>query len=190
MQTSAISRHPAIPTRSTRTATISRSARQAADIWAARLRSNPKDFESAWKLARACYWLGASRARRRAQVRFSKRGIAAGRTAAALEPNRPEGHFWIAANMGALAESFGLRQGLKYRGEIKDELLTVAATRSRRSSRDRPTARSAAGTTRCRACLAAATRKSEEHLRQSLTYNPEQHRLALLPRRGPDRDQA
>ncbi len=27
--------------------------------------------------------------------------------------------------MGALAESFGLRQGLKYRGAIKDELLTV-----------------------------------------------------------------
>jgi hypothetical protein len=42
-----------------------------------------------------------------------------------LEANRPEGHFWIAASMGALAESFGLRQGLKYRGEIRDELLTV-----------------------------------------------------------------
>ena len=27
--------------------------------------------------------------------------------------------------MGALAESFGLRQGLKYRGDIKDALLTV-----------------------------------------------------------------
>ena len=32
---------------------------------------------------------------------------------------------WLAANMGALAESFGLRQGLKYRGAIKDELLAV-----------------------------------------------------------------
>ena len=43
----------------------------------------------------------------------------------ALEPDKPEGHFWLAANMGALAESFGLRQGLKYRGTIKDELLIV-----------------------------------------------------------------
>jgi len=34
------------------------SARQAADIWEARLTANPKDFESAWKLARAAYWLG------------------------------------------------------------------------------------------------------------------------------------
>ncbi len=34
------------------------SARQAADIWEARLTANSRDFESAWKLARACYWLG------------------------------------------------------------------------------------------------------------------------------------
>ena len=47
------------------------------------------------------------------------------RAAVALEPDKPEGHFWLAANMGALAESFGLRQGLKYRGTIKDELLIV-----------------------------------------------------------------
>lgn len=38
---------------------------------------------------------------------------------------RPEGHFWMAASMGALAESFGLRQGLRYRGAIKDALDTV-----------------------------------------------------------------
>ena len=33
-------------------------ARQAADIWEARLSANSRDFDSAWKLARACYWLG------------------------------------------------------------------------------------------------------------------------------------
>ena len=54
-----------------------------------------------------------------------ERGVAAGRQAATLAPNRPEGHFWMAANMGALAESFGMRQGLRYRGAIKDALETV-----------------------------------------------------------------
>src|SRR5690242_1381797 len=33
-------------------------AQQAERIWAARLAANAKDFESAWKLARARYWLG------------------------------------------------------------------------------------------------------------------------------------
>ncbi len=101
------------------------SAKQATEIWAARLVSNPKDFESAWKLARARYWLGTNGlppSERRAAL---EQGIAAGRQAAALEAKRPEGHFWMAANMGALAESFGLRQGIKYRGEIRDELQVV-----------------------------------------------------------------
>jgi hypothetical protein len=84
-------------------------ARQAATIWADRLERDPKDFVSAWKLARARYWLGghAAEADRK---QLLEAGIAAGRSAVAVEPNRPEGHFWIAANMGALAESFGLRQ--------------------------------------------------------------------------------
>jgi len=33
-------------------------ARQAVAIWSERLAKNPRDFESAWKLARAAYWLG------------------------------------------------------------------------------------------------------------------------------------
>src|SRR6516165_76182 len=34
------------------------SARRAAEIWAAALAADPRDFEAAWKLARADYWLG------------------------------------------------------------------------------------------------------------------------------------
>src|SRR5918995_6158100 len=33
-------------------------ARQAADIWQMRIASDPKDFDSHWKLSRAMYWLG------------------------------------------------------------------------------------------------------------------------------------
>ena len=100
------------------------SARQAAEIWAADIARDSKMFESAWKLARVCYWLGnhAPQNERRA---FLERGIAAARQAVAAQPNRPEGHFWIAANMGTLAESFGLRAGLKYRKPVKEELETV-----------------------------------------------------------------
>ena len=48
-------------------------AREAASIWNARLTKTPTDFESAWKLARAEYWLGGhgdrSRAARRPRAR-------------------------------------------------------------------------------------------------------------------------
>jgi tetratricopeptide (TPR) repeat protein len=102
------------------------SARLAADAWAAELKAQPASFDAAWKLARADYWLGghAPEQERRA---FLESGIEAARKALALKPDRPEGHFWLAANMGALAESFGLRQGLKYRKPIREELEKVLA---------------------------------------------------------------
>jgi tetratricopeptide (TPR) repeat protein len=94
------------------------SAKRAMALWTATAAS---DFESAWKLSRAGYWLGthAPESERRAAL---ENGVRAGDAAARLRPDRPEGHFWIAANMGTLAESFGLSQGLKYRSQIKSEL--------------------------------------------------------------------
>ena len=146
------------------------SARQAAEIWQARLQQSLRGFESAWKLARAGYWLGthAPGGERRA---FLEQGIAAGRKAVALEPNRPEGHFWIAANMGALAESFGLRQGIKYRGEIKNELLTVLRLDPafQQGSADRALGR---WYFKVPGLFGGSNKKSEEHLRRSLTYDP------------------
>src|SRR5262249_12339771 len=97
---------------------------RAEQIWADRLKQNPNDFESAWKLAKARYWLGGHVAENNRKAVLES-GIEAGQAAVRIAPNKPEGHFWIAANMGALAESYGLRQGLKYKGQIKDELETV-----------------------------------------------------------------
>ena len=146
------------------------SARQAADIWQTRLQADPTDFESAWKLARARYWLGghAAEDERRA---FLEAGISAARAAIELKPDEPEGHFWLAANMGALAESFGLRQGIKYRGDIKSELLTVLRLDPgfQQGSADRALGR---WYFKVPGIFGGSDRKSEEHLRRSLTYNP------------------
>lgn len=145
-------------------------AQQAAASWQSRLQKNPNDFESAWKLARATYWIGTQgpSADRRSAL---EQGIAAGRAAARIQPNRPEGHMWLAANMGALAESFGLRQGLKYRGEIKNELLTVLRLDPAyaQGSADRALGR---WYYKVPSLFGGSNQKSEEHLRRSLTYNP------------------
>jgi TRAP transporter T-component len=144
-------------------------AREAASIWADRLQKNPKDFEAAWKLARTRYWLGGH-APEAARKTLLEEGIAAARTAVALEPKKPEGHFWIAANMGALAESFGMRQGLKYRGDIKDELLLVLSLDPafQQGSADRALGR---WYYKVPGLFGGSNKKSEEHLRKSLTYN-------------------
>jgi hypothetical protein len=145
--------------------------REAVAIWSERLLKNPRDFDSAWKLARARYWLGthAPEASRKA---YLQSGIAAGRAAIAAAANKPEGHFWVAANMGALAESFGMSQGLKYRGDIKKELETVLGLDPafQQGSADRALGR---WYFKVPGLFGGSNRKSEEHLRKSLTYHPQ-----------------
>ena len=147
------------------------SAQRAAAIWADRLATDTRDFESAWKLARVQYWLGTNglaEPHRRAAL---EAGIAAARQAVALDTHKPEGHFWIAANMGALAESFGLRQGLRYRGAIRDALEIVLALDPafQQGSADRALGRWYHQVPRL---FGGDKRKSEEHLRKALSYNP------------------
>lgn len=145
------------------------SARQAAEIWAQRLTTNPRDYDAAWKLARAHYWLGGH-APETERKRFLETGVDAGRSAAAIEPRKPEGHFWMAANMGALAESFGLRQGLKYRGSIRDALLRVLSLDPafQQGSADRALGR---WYFKVPSLFGGSKQKSEEHLQRSLTFN-------------------
>jgi hypothetical protein len=145
-------------------------AAQAADVWAARAATG-QDFEAAWKLARAYYWLGTRGAAARRRVAL-ERGVNAGEQAAALSPATPEGHFWMAANMGALAESFGIGQGLKYRGRIKASLERVLAIDAAwmQGSADR-----ALGWWyhRVPGLFGGSEAKAETHLRKALAYNPD-----------------
>jgi tetratricopeptide (TPR) repeat protein len=101
------------------------SAKQAIDIWAKRAATGA-DFEASWKLARGCYWLGTEgvESERRQSL---QRGVRAGEQAITLDNNKPEGHFWTAANLGELAELSGKMQGLRMSGRVKSELERVIA---------------------------------------------------------------
>jgi tetratricopeptide (TPR) repeat protein len=159
------------------------SARKAADMWAAEMsrssspekthrgeRAPGENVDAAWKLARVDYWLGghAPESERR---KFLENGIEAARRAVALQPNRPEGHFWLAADMGTLAESFGLRQGLKYRKAIKEELETTLRLDPAfmEGSADRALGRYYF---KVPGLFGGSNKEAEAHLRASLKYNP------------------
>ena len=143
-------------------------ATAAADFWAKRLAANPNDFEAGWKLARVCYWLGDHVPAAERRTRFEQ-GVEAGRKAAAAQPNRPEGHFWMAASMGSMAEGFGMRAGLRYRGPIKASLEKALAIDPSylSGSPDR-----ALGRWYCEGAglFGGSDTKAVEHLQRSLTY--------------------
>ena len=145
------------------------SAKRAADIWAGKLKADQNDFDSAWKLSRADYWLGGH-AQADEQRAYYESGIEAGRRAIAIAPNKADGHFWVAANMGMLAESFGLRQGLKYRKPIKEELETVLKIDPafRQGSADRALGR---WYFKVPGLFGGSHKLAEDHLKAALKYN-------------------
>lgn len=147
-------------------------AQRAADLWSAALAARPGDYDAAWKLARAAYWLGGHLATEAARIAALERGIAAGEQAVAARPDRPEGHFWLAADMGGLAELRGIRAGLKYRTPIRLHLERVLAIDPafQKGSADRALGR---WYYKVPGLFGGSKRKSEEHLRRSLTYHPQ-----------------
>jgi hypothetical protein len=78
----------------------------------------------------------------------------------------------MAANMGALAESYGLRAGIKYRKPIKEALETVLRLDPafQEGSADRALGRWYFKVPRL---FGGSHKEAEEHLRASLKYNPQ-----------------
>lgn len=146
------------------------SALAAEKIWADRAAASGGDFEAAWKLARARYWLGTNGpGTAEVKKRWLEGGIAAGRLAMTVRPDSVEGHFWMAANMGALADAHGLRQGIRYRAPIKEALEKALALQPSYldGSPDRALGR---WYFKVPGLFGGDVRKSEGHLRKALTY--------------------
>ena len=147
-------------------------ARAAADQWQARLSKDPGDFDAAWRLGRAGYWLGEHLPTKAARTAAFETGMAAARKAIAAAPSRCEGYFWLAANMGGFAELSGLRAGIKYRSPVRQNLEKVLALDPsfQKGSADRALGR---WYFKVPGLFGGSNRKSEEHLRKSLTYHPQ-----------------
>jgi tetratricopeptide (TPR) repeat protein len=129
-----------------------------------------RSFEAAWKLARACYWLAtAGPAKERGTAR--DRGVKAGELAVTLDPGKPDGHFWLAAILGEVAEHASFLTAWKYPGRIKKELERVLEIDPawQDGSADR-----ALGEWyfRVPGIAGGDHKKAEAHLRASLQYNP------------------
>ena len=150
------------------------SATRAADLWAAHAAA---DFDAAWKLSRVCFWLGthAPQSARRAAL---NRGIDAGETAVRFMPGRPEGFFWMGANLGALAESSSLIQGVTYLGRIKNafEHAIMIAPGWQRGSAEAALGRWYLKVPRL---LGGSRTRAEAYLRRALQYDPDSL-MALL----------
>ena len=167
-------RRRTIRTRSIAIVKRSRSATRAAAIWNERLtairRTSSRPGSSR---ARSTGWAPTACLKRDRERPPSKRALLRHERRLPSTPSRPDGHFWMAANMGALAESFGLRQGhsLSHTRFAKslERVLKIDAPYLDGSA-DRALGR---WYYKVPGLFGGDKRKSETHLRKALSYAPE-----------------
>ena len=83
------------------------------------------NYEAAWKLAKFNYYLGEHTTDKEERDAAFREGIQAGEIAVRLQPDRPEGHFWLGANLGGRAEAQGALAGLTSVDDIRREMEAV-----------------------------------------------------------------
>jgi tetratricopeptide (TPR) repeat protein len=82
------------------------------------------NYEAAWKLARAAFYVGDHTDNDSERDDMYREGIDAGKAAITLQPNKPDGHFWLGANYGGSAAHSTLAN-LSSFNDIKGEMDAV-----------------------------------------------------------------
>ena len=82
------------------------------------------NYEAAWKLARAAFFVGDRTDNDTERDDMFREGTMAGKAAVQLQPNKPEGHFWLGANYGGTAAHSTLSNLSSFQ-DIKGEMEAV-----------------------------------------------------------------
>jgi tetratricopeptide (TPR) repeat protein len=82
------------------------------------------NYEAAWKLARAAFFVGDRTDNETERDDMFREGTMAGKAAVQLQPNKPEGHFWLGANYGGTAAHSTLSNLSSFQ-DIKGEMEAV-----------------------------------------------------------------
>lgn len=81
-------------------------------------------YEAFWRISRILYYIGDHSEKKDKKSTFSQ-GIYYGERAIELEPDRPEGHYWLGVNYGKYGEVRGVLKSLSLVNPIKREMNKV-----------------------------------------------------------------
>jgi tetratricopeptide (TPR) repeat protein len=100
-------------------------ARQAVAVLRRARQADYGNYEAIWKFSKYDYYLGGHEHDEQKKLEAFREGIAAGEQAVKLAPDRPEGHFWLGANIGGRAKVQGPLYALSSVPDIRREMETV-----------------------------------------------------------------
>ena len=85
---------------------------------------DPGNYDASWRLAKFNYYLTTHTDNNDERKKAFDEGIEAGKEAIALQPGKPDGHFWLGAVYGAAAER-SILEGIASVNDIRHEMETV-----------------------------------------------------------------
>lgn len=89
--------------------------------------AEPSNYDVVWRIAQYDYYLGSHTKDREERNKAFEEGIEAGKVAVQLQDGKPEGHFWLGANHGGVAQT-SLLGGLAAIDDIREQMNAVLRT--------------------------------------------------------------
>ncbi len=82
-------------------------------------------FEVFWKLSRIFYYIGSRTESKKEKKIIFGQGIYYAKKAVELEPEKPDGHYWLGVNYGVYGETRGVLKSLSFVKPIKEAMNKV-----------------------------------------------------------------
>ena len=79
-------------------------------------------FEVFWKLSRILYYIGSRTESKKEKMIIFGQGIYYAKKAVALEPEKPDGHYWLGVSYGVYGRTRGVLKSLSFVKPIKEAM--------------------------------------------------------------------
>lgn len=82
-------------------------------------------YEAYWKMSRIQYYIGSHTEDKKEKMIIFSQGVYNAKKAVALEPEKPDGHYWLGVNNGKYGESKGVMKSLSLVKPIKESMFKI-----------------------------------------------------------------
>lgn len=100
-------------------------AEEARDLYLKAMQTAEDKYEVFWKLARILYYVGANKEKKKDKKAIFSQGIYYAKRAVELEPEKPDGYYWLGVDYGVYGEARGVLKSLFLVDDIKEAMNKV-----------------------------------------------------------------
>ncbi len=146
-------------------------AEEARDLYLKAVQMADHNYEAFWKLSRIYYYIGSnSKSKKEKKIIFSQ-GIYYAKRSVELEPEKPDGYYWLGVNYGVYGEARGVLNSLFLVDDIKEAMNKVIEL-DRAYEDGGPDRVMGRVYFELPGFAGGSKKKSLEHLQKSLEYGP------------------